>query len=115
MVVDGYANAAVTAGQYLKEFVVPFACRIAAVMADAGGAGVGAGNTVIEVLKNGVTVFTTAANRPTLAAASTGAFANTQPDITALQPGDVLSIQIASIPATSGHTRVKTSVALALQ
>lgn len=110
--VRGYANAAVTASQYLEETVVLFPCRLTAVKVYATTAGTGGGNTVVDLLKNGTSVWAAAGNRPTLAATSTGEFTNTRPDRgAALNAGDVLAFQVASISAT-GHARLAASAAL---
>lgn len=112
--IKGYSNGAVTASQYLVETVVNARCRIAAVKASAQVAGTGAGNTVVDVLINGVSAYATAANKPTLPATSTGEFANTNPDgLRTLNPGDVIAIQVTSI-STTGHARLMASVSLAL-
>lgn len=113
-VVQGYSNAAVTASQVLTEFVAPVWGRITGIKANAQTAGTGAGNTVIDVLKNGTSIWVTAAQRPTLAAASTGEFNNAlgSPGRTGVRPGDVLSVTVATIPATTGHARVMASVAI---
>ena len=111
-VLHGMSTSAVTANQRLVEFVAPFSCRIGAVKAYAFTAATGAGNTVIDVQINGTSVYTTTANRPTLATASTGEFTNTNPDVRGVQAGDVVAIQVLSIPATTGHARVTASVAL---
>jgi|SRR5262252_9195431 len=110
---QGYSQAAVTAAQILFEYVAPCFERITGVKFLAVTAGVGAGNTVGDVLLNGTTVYSIAANKPTLASASTGEFANPLPDPNSrnLRPGDRLTIQINSIPATTGHARVMATVA----
>lgn len=108
---NGYGLAAVTGTQYLTEWVAPFTCRLGGVRAYATTAGTGAGNTVLDVLVNGTSVWTTAGNRPTLAATSTGEFANTSPDGRAIQKGDRVALQVASISST-GHARLALSVAL---
>lgn len=110
-VVSGYSNAAVAAAAYLAEFVAPFSCRIGAIKVSAATAGTGVGNTVVDVLINGVTAFTTVANKPTLLATATGEFASTSPDVRGIQAGDVVAIQVASI-STTGHARLRASVAL---
>jgi|SRR5881396_151728 len=110
----GYSNAATTAAQKLVEAIVLFPCRIGAVKAYAVTAGVGAGNEVLDILINGTTAYTTAANKPTLLGTSTGEFANTNPDIRSLLPGDRIELIVASIPATTGQARVMMSVALEL-
>lgn len=113
-VVSGYSNAATTANQYLAEFVAPFSCRIGAIKVSAATAGVGAGNQVVDVLINGTTAYTTAANKPTLLGTGTGEYTNTAPDVRGVQAGDVVAIQVTTIPATTGQARVRASVALEL-
>ena len=108
---QGYANAAVTASQYLGETVVLFPCRLTAVKVYAATAGTGAGNTVVDLLRNGTSVWSTAGNRPTLAATSTGEFTNTRPTTWTLDPGDRLAWQVASV-GTTGHARLAAGVAL---
>lgn len=110
-IVEAHNVGAVTAGLYLKEHVVVAPMRIGAVKVYATTAGTGGGNTVVDVLKNGVSVYAAAGDKPTLAAISTGEFANVAPATRALQPGDVIAIQVASI-STTGHARLAASVAL---
>jgi len=111
---QGYSSAAVTAGQVLFEYVAICFGRLSGIKFFAVTAGVGAGNTVGDVLLNGTTIWSVAANKPTLASASTGEFTNTIPDpgSRAIRPGDRLTIQINSIPATTGHARVMASVGI---
>src|SRR5262245_32594389 len=98
----GYSSAAVTAAQVLVEYVVPGPLRVGAVVVNAVTAGTGAGNTVVDVLKNGTTMYSTTANRPTLLATATGEFANTAPDVRTLGAGDRVTLSVASISST-GH------------
>lgn len=108
----GFSSAAVTASQYLSETVVLFPCRLTAVKVYGSTAGTGGGNTVVDLLKNGASVWSAAGNRPTLAATSTGEFESTAPNRgTALNPGDRLSFQVASI-STTGHARLFAACAL---
>ena len=110
--VTGYSSAAVTASQSLGETVVLFPCELTAVKVYAQTAGTGAGNTVVDLLKNGTSVWSTAGNRPTLAATSTGEFESTAPNRrTALDPGDRLTWQVVSV-STTGHARLMASAAL---
>lgn len=112
--VAGYSNAAVTAGQILNEWVVVAYGRLTGIKMLAVTAGSGAGSTVGDVLVNGTSVWSAAANRPTLAAASTGEGNNTIPDPgrAAVRPGDRVTLQINTIPATTGHARVMMTAAL---
>jgi uncharacterized membrane protein len=111
--VSSYSNAAVTANQYLWEFVSVCYGRINGIKVYAATAGTGGGNTVIDVLRNGVSIWSIAGNKPTLLATSTGEFANSQADagMRGIRPGDLISIQVASI-STTGHARITASVGL---
>jgi hypothetical protein len=102
------ASTAVT----VAEMIVPFDGQIRAVAAYAETAGVGAGNTVLDLLKNGTTMYTTAANRPTLLGTATGEFANTVPDVKSVQKGDRIRWIVATIPATTGHARLMASAVI---
>jgi len=112
--VTGYSNAAVTAGQIFSEYVSTVFGRMTAVKFLAVTAGSGAGNTVGDVLKNGTSIWAAAASRPTLAAASTGEFTNAVGDAgsVAVRPGDRITLQINTIPATTGHARVAATVSI---
>lgn len=112
--VQAYSNTAVTLNQILFEYVAPAFFRFGGIKFFAVTAGVGAGSTVIDVQVNGTTVWATAANRPTLAAASTGEFNNTRvdPGSTGIRPGDRITVIVTAVPATTGHARVFGTVAL---
>jgi hypothetical protein len=111
LLADYYSNAAITAAPNKAERTAPAPCRIVAIEARAEGAGVGAGSSTIDINKNGTTIFTTQANRPTIATASTGELTILSPDgETSLNAGDRISIDVDAIPATTGHTRVSVSV-----
>ena len=112
--INAYSLAAVTAGLFMTEWVAPFPGRIAAVVANGRTAGTGGGNTVLDILKNGTSVYTTTANRPTLAATSTGAFANTNPDVRSFIPGDVIALETLTISST-GHAALSFTVLVEAQ
>lgn len=112
-ILHGYSSAAVTANAIMTEYVMPFNGRIRAIQAYAGTAGTGGANTVLDVLLNGTSIFTTTANRPTLLATSTGLFANLQPDTQAVQVGDLVTLKTLSI-STTGQARVSLDVAVEL-
>jgi hypothetical protein len=111
--VSGYSNAAVTANQYLWEFVSVSFGRLTGIKVYATTAGTGGSNTVVDVLVNGTSIWATAGNKPTLLATSTGEFANTigDPGKTGIRPGDRIALQVASISST-GHARLTATVAL---
>jgi len=109
----GYSNAAVTASQFLTEFVCVSFGRITGIKVYATTAGTGGGNTVVDVLVNGTSIWASAGNKPTLLATSTGEFANAigDPGKVGLRPGDRVAIQVASISST-GHARLTSTVAI---
>lgn len=111
--VQGYSSSAVTAAQILFEYVAPIFGRINGIKFYAVTAGTGGGNTVADVLLNGTSVWANAANRPTLAALSTGEFANAiaDPNSRAVRPGDRLTLQVNSV-STTGHARLMATVAI---
>ncbi len=103
----------VIANQYLTLWgPAPFACRIGGIQADARTAGSGAGSTVLDVLVNGTSIWTTTSLRPTLASASTGAFTLSKPYAQTLHQGDRIDIRVITVPATFGHALVRCSVTL---
>lgn len=55
---------------------------------------------VVDVNKNGTTLFTTQANRPTIAASANAETATTAPDVTALAAGDYLTVDIDFVGST---------------
>jgi hypothetical protein len=111
-IINGYSAAAVTAGQNLSEARFPWTSgRIGGIEAGAGVAGTGAGTTVLDVLVNGVSIWNTAGDRPTLLATSTGTFAMNPPNAKGLRYGDLVQLQVASV-STTGHARQALTVGL---
>lgn len=106
------ATGATTASQVLAEMVFPWdAGRIGGIDANAVTAGTGAGNTVLDVLINGTSIWSNTADRPTLAATSTGRFTMAAANSRGLRYGDRVTITVASV-STTGHARVAASVGL---
>ncbi len=86
-------------------FRVPFACQIRAVTVAVDATSAGA-SQIFDINKNGTTLFTTQANRPTVAAAAVSA-AVTLPNVTTLAAGDVITVdcdQVGSSTAGTGFT-----------
>ena len=76
--------------------VVPYTCTISPVYISLDYCGT-TGTTIVDVLKNGTTIFTTPANRPTLPYNDANKVAvSGNPDITTISAEDVLSINIIS-------------------
>ena len=107
-----YNLAAVTAGLVLAETYFPWASgKIAGFEFGAVTAGTGAGNTVLDIQINGVSAYSTVANRPTLlAVTANGRFSGGQPDVKSLRYGDRVTVVALTISST-GHARVAGAVA----
>jgi hypothetical protein len=71
---------------------------ILAVRAAVGTAPTGA-SLIVDVNKNGTTIFTTQGNRPTITASSTSS-AEATPAVTSLAEGDLLSVDIDQVGST---------------
>jgi hypothetical protein len=78
--------------------------------AAAGTAPTGA-NLIVDVNKNGVTVFTTQANRPTITAGSNGGTL-AAPDVTTLADGDYLTVDIDQIGSSVAGADVTVGVVM---
>jgi len=87
---DGYL--AVASG--ICTFIVPKAMTISGVYFACQYAG-DSGSTIIDVIKNGTSIFTTQENRPELV--YTENYASGTPDITELVAGDIINIDIPQI------------------
>lgn len=84
---------------------------ISKVRASLGTAPTGS-SAIIDVLKNGTTIFTTTANRPTIAASSNTATSGT-PDITSVASGDYLTVSIAQVGSTVAGADLTLTVVMA--
>lgn len=80
-----------TVGTGVARWRFPFAATILGVTAAVNTAPVGA-SIILDVNRNGTTIFTTQANRPTIAAGATATAAEAVPDVTAISAGDYLTI-----------------------
>lgn len=87
-----------TAGAKPARLIVPYAVTVTSVAATVGTAPTGA-SLIVDVHKNGTTIFTNQANRPTIVAAGQDDFAST-PDVTALAQDDILTLEIDQIGST---------------
>ena len=111
-ILEDYSSAALTVATTKKEWIVTHHGRIGGVRINASGAAGGAGTSTIDININGVTIFTTQANRPQLAVQAGGDFTVGPPDVGYVKPGDVVSYDVDTIPAVSGHTRVEIAISL---
>jgi hypothetical protein len=85
-----------TTGTGTFKFVFPYAATIVSVTLTAGTAPTGAA-ILVDVNKNGTTIFTTQGNRPTLAISSAVGSASAAPDVTAMAAGDYLTVDIDQV------------------
>ena len=92
-------SGAATVGAGVVRFPVPTAATISGVIATANTAPTGA-SLIFDVNKNGTTIFTTQANRPSIAAGSFATSAAAVPDVTSLVAGDYLTVDIDQIGST---------------
>lgn len=60
-------------------------------------------SVILDVNKNGTTIFTTQANRPTVAAAATSAVTGT-PNVTTFSAGDVITVDVDQVGSGSAGT-----------
>ncbi len=106
-----YTNAALTVGNQKREWVVDQPCDLSTIRINSGGAGVGAGNSTIDIMVNGSSIYATNA-KPTIPTASTGDWTVLPPDAGkgALKAGDIIEWRVTGIPATSGHTRTALTI-----
>lgn len=113
VVFSHYIEAALTAANTKWEWVCPFYGSIRDVICDSETAGqTGGTSDIVDVNKNGTTIFTTQANRPTLLLGDTGMFTRGVPDVTAINAGDILSFDVDQI-CTTGSARFKIAIVVA--
>lgn len=92
------ASGALTTG--LKDrWIAPFSGDIVNVTAVVGTAPTGA-PLIIDIEKEGVTIFTTPANRPTIAIAGTESPVSARPDVTHFVAGDTFALRVFQIGST---------------
>lgn len=107
------AGSSVFVNQYLAMWgPAGFSARIGSIQCYAGIAGSGTGNTVIDVLLNGKSIWIRPGDRPTLPATSTGPFILAQPTVKTLKAGDILDIQVAQVPTGTGPKLVRATLTI---
>jgi hypothetical protein len=108
-VIQGFLHGAAptpTNGQVLDTLIAVYPAQIRDIIASATAGGTTA---TLDVTNNGVSVWTNAANRPTLAAAGGGRFVCGAVNRRAVRIGDVLQLLV---PTAGGKTNLLASVAL---
>ena len=97
------STAAITAAADKWQWVIPFPARIVDVICNIETAGSGGVSDIIDVNLNGTTIYTTQANRPTSLVGNTGLFTeDSEPEITILRTGDILSYDVDQVCTTGG-------------
>jgi hypothetical protein len=101
-----------TTGTLKYKWVVPFNGKIKDIRAHLNTAPAGQA-FIIDVNKNGTTVFTTQANRPTIAA---GANDSTTylPDVVDVKAGDKLSLDIDQVGSTTAGSDLSVSISISV-
>lgn len=67
-------------------------------------------SVIVDVLKNGSTVFTTTGNRPAITAGTTTATSAGPPDLLYVQPGDYLTVSVAQVGTSTPGADLTVSV-----
>lgn len=84
--------------------IIPSAYRIVDVRLACGTAPTGAA-ILVDVNKNGTTIFTTQGNRPTIAASGTSGSAAV-PDVTTIAAGDLLTVDIDQVGSSVAGSNI---------
>jgi hypothetical protein len=80
----------------------------------AAGTAVAGQSVIVDINKNGTTLYTTQANRPTIAAGSVTQVA-AAPNITAFAAGDYITVDVDQLGSTAGSTGVPLTITIYLQ
>lgn len=91
--------------------VAPYDGVIKKISGKVGTAPTGA-TLIVDVNKNGTTIFTTQANRPTVAVSATAATLAGFPEVTTFAAGDLISIDIDQIGSSVAGANLAVAVAV---
>lgn len=91
-------TAAIAATAGLVRYRIPFNAEIIQIAATVNTAPTGA-SLIVDVNKNGTTLFTTQASRPTIAA-SAFVSSTTAPDVTTVAAGDYITVDVDQVGST---------------
>lgn len=89
-------------------FIAPCALTITNIKMDIGTAPTGA-NLIVDIHKNGTTIFTTQANRPTIVATETTEDSSA-PDVTSIVAGDKITLIVDQVGSTVKGTNLSATV-----
>jgi predicted aconitase with swiveling domain len=93
--------------------VAPYGGTIKKIAARVGTTSAGS-SIIVDINKNGTTIFTTQANRPTIAAASVVATLAGLPEVLTFNAGDLLSVDIDQIGSSTAGSNLGVSVLVEL-
>ena len=97
-----------------KAFVVaPYGGTIKKIAATVGTTSAGS-SIIVDINKNGTTIFTTQGNRPTIAAAAVVATLAGTPNVVTFAAGDLLSVDIDQIGSGTAGSNLGVSVLVEL-
>lgn len=103
-------SGALTVGSGATDFMWPFAVTILGISASISTAPTGS-SVILDVDKNGTTIFTNQANRPTIAASATSTAAEvTNMDVTSYAAGDKIRVNIDQIGSTIAGSNLTVTI-----
>jgi hypothetical protein len=100
-----WVDGALQATEGVAYYTVPRDCAIASVYAFCKTTGT-SGSTIIDIHKNGTTIFTAQSARPTIAYNDADGVVSATPDIIGLQAGDVLRLDIDEVATGASQLAV---------
>lgn len=104
------SEATLATGTGKARWIAPCDGEITAVKACVLSAPAGS-SAILDVNKGGTTIFTTQANRPTIAAAATTATLAGAPEVTKFSAGDVFTVDIDQVGSGTAGTGFTVSIA----
>jgi len=90
---------ALTVSTGVGRLMLPYSATILGISAAVNTAPTGA-TLILDVLKNGLSIYPTTANRPTIAASAFNSLPETVPDDISIMPGDAFTVNIIQVGAT---------------
>ncbi len=104
-----YQAGTLTTGTGKARFYIEKTSRVVSVRASCSTAPTG-DSVIVDVNKNGTTIFTTQGNRPTIAASGNTSGSVTNMDVTSLAAGDYITIDIDQIGSTAAGADLTVTV-----
>lgn len=109
-----YKSGTLTTTTGTQRLPIDGTCTVVGTRLMVGTAPVGA-NIIVDVNKNGSTIYTTQANRPAITAGQNAGGPGTTPDVTALAAGDYLSIDIDQVGSTTAGSDLTVAIIVTKQ